>query len=77
VKKPVDTVNHFVMFQQIATTGRNSSFLNGGDEARLILQQPVNGFFNQLFGVFAGAYGVLSETGFFLWVQMDFHAPSG
>jgi hypothetical protein len=73
LEKPVDASNHFVMFQQCAATGGSSTFLDGGGEARFVLEQAVNSFLNHLRDGFAGTGGVLQETGFFLRIEMEFH----
>ena len=52
-----DARDHFVMFQQIATTCRSSSLLHCLEKAIVVLQHTVNCFFNHLNGVFPGPCG--------------------
>jgi hypothetical protein len=73
LEKPVDAINHFVVFQQCAATGGSPAFLDSGGEARFVLEQAVNSFLNHLCRRSAGAGGVPQETGFLLWIEMEFH----
>jgi len=61
------------MLKQVATAGRSAAFLNGFDKASVIFQHPVNRFLNYLRSLFTCTCSELTQAGFFVRREMDFH----
>jgi hypothetical protein len=54
------------MFQQIATASSGAAFFGGFNKTSVIFKHPVNSFFDELGGVFAGASGEVPKADFLI-----------
>jgi hypothetical protein len=53
MKQAVDTAEHFLMLQQLATVGLFNAPLHACDEAGLVVEHTANSLFHELFGILA------------------------
>jgi len=54
------------MFQQIATASSSTAFFDGFNKTNVILQHPVNGFFDELSSFLADPGGEVPKAGFLI-----------